>query len=377
MDVKKNKIRNSSYELMRIISMFLIVLDHVILHGNLLDNCTNSAVTLILRFILFLTLVHVNSFILLTGYFQSQSTFKQSSLWSVINANWFYRVIILTIFLSFGIITVDKVLFIKEILPINLNEYWFVKCYLLLYCISPFINKCLSSFDKKDFQKLLIVLFLIFSILPPITGLHFFDNDSHTLYHFTFIYIIGAYLRRYPLNESYLFKKMSNNLYQITLVIIFLISLCFNFINYSFFSSLTNISPVLKEFAGYFVKTAKMYNNPLIVIQSIAYFALFGTFVINSKFINKMASLTLGVYLIHDNSFVRDVLYKFLKVDNGPVSSYKVILYVLVVAIIIYIICLIIEFVRKVLFKVIYNLKISNKIRNNYYNYIANIHIIN
>lgn len=373
----KIKVRNSSYELMRIISMFLIVLDHVILHGKLLTNCTNPIVVMILRFILFLTLVHVNSFILLTGYFQSKSSFKQSNLWSIINANWFYRIVIMIIFLSLGMITVNKVTFIKEVLPLNLNEYWFVQCYLLLYCMTPFINKCLSAFDKKDFQRLLIVMFIIFSILPPITGLHFFDNDSHTLYHFIFLYIIGAYLRRYPLDKSYLFKKMSNNLYQIVLIIIFFTALCINFINYNFFSSISHISPVMKEFAGYIVDTAKMYNNPLIMIQSIAYFAFFGTFVINSKIINKIASLTLGVYLIHDNSFVRKNLYTILKVNSGPVHSYKVILYALVISIIIYLGCMLIEFIRKIIFKFIYNLKISERIRKRYYTYINNIHIMN
>ena len=77
--------RNSNHELMRIISMFLIVLGHSILFGNALKNSQNESVTMILMIWEFILLVHVNSFALLTGYYQSNSTFKQSALWKIIN----------------------------------------------------------------------------------------------------------------------------------------------------------------------------------------------------------------------------------------------------------------------------------------------------
>lgn len=87
--------RNSNYELMRIISMFMIVVYHIILHGNVLGNYQNEGAVLLTKFILFIAIVHVNSFILVSGYFQSTSKFKQSKLWSIINQSLFYRIIIL------------------------------------------------------------------------------------------------------------------------------------------------------------------------------------------------------------------------------------------------------------------------------------------
>ena len=74
--MNKTKIRNSNYELMRIVSMFLIVLYHVIYHGQVLQNCHNEGAKIILELLEFFTLVHVNSFILVSGYFQSTSRFK-------------------------------------------------------------------------------------------------------------------------------------------------------------------------------------------------------------------------------------------------------------------------------------------------------------
>ena len=85
--MNREKERNSSYELMRIVSMFLIVLYHVILHGKMIENCENAGLKILLELIKFFTLVHVNSFILVTGYFQINSKFNQKKLWSLIGSN--------------------------------------------------------------------------------------------------------------------------------------------------------------------------------------------------------------------------------------------------------------------------------------------------
>ncbi len=56
-------------------SMFLIVLYHVIFHGHVIKNTTGQ-LQLIFEFIQLSTMIHVNIFILITGYFQSKSSFS-------------------------------------------------------------------------------------------------------------------------------------------------------------------------------------------------------------------------------------------------------------------------------------------------------------
>ena len=70
-----SKERSSNLELMRIISMFFIVLGHVFLFGKLLE-VENKYLLLIYYFFEFILIVHVNSYVLVTGYFQSNSTIK-------------------------------------------------------------------------------------------------------------------------------------------------------------------------------------------------------------------------------------------------------------------------------------------------------------
>lgn len=67
--------RNSSFELMRIVSMIFIVIGHTLSWGGVTDSA-NDFLKLIIYIIYALIVVHVNSFVLLTGYYQVQSKFK-------------------------------------------------------------------------------------------------------------------------------------------------------------------------------------------------------------------------------------------------------------------------------------------------------------
>ena len=45
--------RTSNFELMRIVSMFMIVMGHIIIHGEVLENCQNDIIRLIITWIEF------------------------------------------------------------------------------------------------------------------------------------------------------------------------------------------------------------------------------------------------------------------------------------------------------------------------------------
>src|SRR5574344_2672576 len=65
----KSKGRNSNFELLRIVSMLMIVTWHVIVHSKAYDLTSGSTHILIQMFSALL-MIHVNSFVLLSGYFQ-------------------------------------------------------------------------------------------------------------------------------------------------------------------------------------------------------------------------------------------------------------------------------------------------------------------
>ena len=371
-----NNVRNSNHEIMRILSMFFIVLWHVILYGGVLTT-TNENVKVLCRLMQFIIVVHVNSFVLVSGYYQSNSKFKQSKVWQIINSSWFYRVIIMAIFLITGIEKISNVQIIKDILPVTVDNYWFIKMYLLLYCLSPFLNKLIDSLDKKSFQKLLLVNFIILSIIPNITNGEFIFNNGYTLYNFIYLYLIGAYLRLYPLEKSYFFKIFSTNLFRIIMIIIFIF--CVIIDNAIFYQGkqLSGINGVFDILSNTIEVNILNYSNPIVIIQSIAYFSFFTTLTIKSKVINKFSGLMLGVYFIHENDHLRSQLYTWLDILNIPKNSALILVEVIIMAVIIFVGCSIVEFTRQQLFHLISKNKLFQKIRNNYYNWVKTIHIVN
>ena len=159
----KDKVRKSNFELMRILCMFFIVLCHVIGKGNVLTNSHNQTLTVIVEFIQLLIVVHVDLFVLLTGYFQSKSNFKMSKMLKIIAQCLFYTIVIMLVLSLTGVITLSKVEIVKNIFVNFIGDYWFINIYLLLYAISPFLNIIIDNMNQSKYKKLLICCFVIFS----------------------------------------------------------------------------------------------------------------------------------------------------------------------------------------------------------------------
>lgn len=371
----KNKERNSNFELMRIIAMLFIVLWHIYLYGGIKNNprIINTNIAIIFEFISFILMVHVNSFVILTGYFQSKADFKIKKFFSLLDSMFFYRIIFLILFCSLGIITLTKAEMIDKIFT---RDYWFIQVYLVLYLVSPFLNIFIKKIDKKNYQKLLLVLFFILSIIPFITGNKtYVFNDGYNLSNFIYMYLIGGYLRKYPIKESYIFKILSKNLYRLVLVFVFILCFMINYMNTKTFGLLSSSNTVLGLINSNYSHIYNVYSNPFVIIQTISFFLLFESIDFKSKIVNKISSLVLGVYFIHENGFVRTYLYKWLKIDNGIVTSYKFILYVFLMAILIFVCSLIIEFIRQMIFKFIKSRKITKKIENKASIYIRSVRV--
>lgn len=366
-----SNVRKSNFELMRIVSMFMIVFWHIIIHGHVLENCQRESIKILFNIIEFICVVHVNSFVLCTGYFQSNSSFKMSSVIKNIILCIFYSIVIILVFsLIYGNYNYMNIL--KVLYTLGFGEYWFMTDYIILYCLSPFINKYIKSLNKKEFKKLLLVLFILFSMMQYISTISYLSNS---LYNFIFLYFIGAYLREYPLKKSFLFEKKSISFYRLVLLIVFIICVIYNFSTVYVAKNINSFSNVFSLIFTPIVDQSLQYSNPIVIIQTICYFCFFETLNLNSKFINNISKLTIGIYLISDNHLMRFNIYKLLKIDNGSIISYKYIIYTLFVAIFIYVVCAIIEWIRQNIFKFIYNRKLSIKWRNFYRKWIDSLGI--
>ncbi len=357
------KVRQSNYELMRIVSMLLIIIYHILIHGNVLNH-TTGVLNFIFLLLICITLVHVNSFVLVTGYFNYDKEFKWKKFWNIFLQAWFYQIIIVIILLVTGLLSIGgSYTLINVLSPLNYN-YWFIVCYLMLYLVTPFLNRLIINISQKEHKKLIILLFCLFCVIPFVTRQDLVSNDGFTLIQFVFMYFVGSYFRKYPIDKNYHFVKFSKNKLQIILfglMIFFCIAHFVSCLLSSYFLSFDN--PFFHDFGDNLRNYFTYYSSPFVIIQSVCYFLWFGTLTIKSKFINFIASLVFGVYLIHDNDFIRPIIYRWLGIDIGAMITGNLIVFkVFIYALLIFVVCIIVEFIRSKLFKFISNRKIVKKI---------------
>lgn len=366
--------RKSNFELMRIISMFFILVWHFIHNTNLLDRTTGFTHFLI-AFLYFILMIHVNSYIVVLGYFQSEKKFRFSKVLSLNNASWFYRILFVIIFIILGI-QITSADMVELLSPITLyKHYWFLATYILLYLLTPFLNKLIEKSSKADFHKLLFVLFLISSILPTIFGSGFYNNQhGHSILTFIFLYYIGAYLKKYPISESYHLKGMTQNSRKLLFMTLFFVLALFNtFLYQQGECLLISDHGVLRLLGTNITRFRLAYDNPILIGQTIVYFLYFSSVDLKSGLINKISKYLFGIYLIHDNFLVRSHLYKDFSLGLKNFSFPSLFVKIMVASIIVFVTCFLIEWLRQRIFGFFKKKKIAKTMREKFLNYCHSI----
>ena len=80
--MKNEKKRESNFELLRIISMIMIIAHHMILHSNLIYYNDYGIKKIIVSFVLYGGKIGVILFILISGYYMVDSKFKIKKFFS-------------------------------------------------------------------------------------------------------------------------------------------------------------------------------------------------------------------------------------------------------------------------------------------------------
>lgn len=326
-DVKK--VRDSRFEILRIICMVLIIMHHFACHGGWTKTSIDTTVNQgVLDFFIIGGKLGVNVFVLISGYFLSQSKFKLKKVLQLIAQILFFSISIYLILLIFGQTTLNWNSLRCAIFPLNYGN-WFMPYYLIMYCLSPFINVIINNIDSKKHLYLVLFLTILQIFIPAIFGATFFSNTAW----FITLYLIAAYIRLYP---NKIFDSFKFNL----------ISFVFLFV----------LIAVLNIFVGY---NAWSTTHLACVCCSITLLLTFkNSKEIKSNIINIISSTTLGIYLLHDNVLFSPILWKKLLCCPSHFSLpwYQFLLFAICCIIIIFISCFIIDILRQLLFNATYKL---------------------
>ena len=341
--------RNTSIELLRIISMIMIMFHHFAYHGNFEWNFNEVTLPhLWYDFILMGGKVGVDIFVLISGYFLIENTeklFQPKKLLKFWGQVVFYSIMtyLLSVMLRLNAFEIKQL--IKVCLPITYPGWWFASTYFMLYLIHPFLNKLLHGLSKKEYQYLILMMVLCWSIIPTATTQLF---ESNSLLWFVTLYGIAGYVNLYGGNQK-LQSKHYFSLYFMVLIITYTVSTTFLF-----------LGTKKEEWSTHAIDFFEIERLPILLMASTLFMG-FVTLKMNyHKWINMIASATFGVYLIHDSSYIRYYLWTNIFKINQYQDSTFLILYSILVVFILYVSCTMIDLIRKKLVEKPYMLFVNH-----------------
>ena len=136
------KNRNLGIDLLRIVSMYMVVILHVLGHGGILRNLEVLSLSYCVLWLLEITCYcAVNCYALITGYVMVNSKFKYKKIFYLWLDVLFWR-LLLTFIMNFMFPDlVGKKDFLYSVFNVMFNSYWYFSSYFALFFFIPFITQ--------------------------------------------------------------------------------------------------------------------------------------------------------------------------------------------------------------------------------------------
>ncbi len=315
--------RQSNIELLRIISIFFVLIGHafgVVLGLPDAHDIDAEPLNSFLRILLgAVALGGVNIFVLISGWFGIHPSKKGLAkyLYQVAFLLWgIYAVALLSGKADLNIDGIKTSLGIYE-------GYWFVMAYLGMYLLSPVLNAFADHATKRQFQTLLIGFYLFQCYYCWIMGMvNYFNGYSITF--FCGLYLTARYFRLYPI------QFIVRNAWSIYIVITLFLAVA---------------ATVGIRLVGSPLKLLR-YDNPLEIVASVCFLLGFLHIKLQSRGINALAKSCFAVYIIHFNPFVFPYFGEGVEWISGNFSSLLFVIAMFCYFILVYIICFVIDSLR-------------------------------
>lgn len=339
------KMRKSNFELLRIVSMFLILMSHAddIFGLAYLYNTTLGVMRIITDLFDWGGQVGVGCFVMLSGYFMvERKGCSPRKILKVYGEVYFYSFGIFLLWLCknsiYGTLEIKQVVteIVFAVFPILSVHYWFATVYIILLIMAPWLNRFVNGLCEREYKELMIILCIINIFLYGGVPGSFKGIFGGRLLPVIFYYLWGGYIRKSNLK--------ANNKKSICTVCACVIVLISTFSLITMFAIRFN-SSVIMEYRYYY----RELTSPLVFMIYTQIFLLFKDCnVSNSYIINTMAKCTFGVYLIHQNRIVSRNLNKALMIYQFA-NPLKVLITSLMTVMLLYLLFSFIDFLRNII----------------------------
>lgn len=333
--------RNIGIDILRNLAMFGVVVLHCIGHGSYLDSSNQGIMLLYI-----ICYCAVDVFVCITGYVYVNKKIKIARLAELWVTLVFWSIVLTSIIgvLSGQGITIKSI--ISSFFPIISGSWWFMSAYMLLLVCVPFLNKLIDNISKRE-HGLLIVIMIVYACLSLVVPLTkndvFYLNYGYSPIWFIFLYIIGAYIKKYqPLTK-------------LKALVLYIVFLMFTIIG----KEVTENTTILMYEDSMYDELVLSYVSPFVMLQAIGLLAFFSQLCVQSKLVvtivERISVATLGVYLISDQRQMRELIMSGLVNAEFMPSSFGILFKILICAVIIFVSCILLDMVRYKLFEKIKN----------------------
>lgn len=274
-----NKQRNSLIELVRIISMFMVLMLHVnfaaIGEPTQVEAIHQPLQTFVRVFFQMFANISVDLFVLISGWFSIRASAK--SLTKLL----YQCIFILALMYAIGLGMGKTVLSVNGILDCLFmrDNAWFITSYIGLFLLSPVLNSFVEHSTERQLRLLLMTFYAFQTIYGSLYISAGFISFGYSCFSFIGLYLLARYFRLY--GERLM--KYGSVVWATSLfiaVVMFFVSLYFGYLPISYtvlhYTSLTTVAGALGALLWIASLPAK-YN----------------------KIINFIAASCFAVYLIH------------------------------------------------------------------------------
>ncbi len=286
--------RNSSIEVVKLLALVLIIFSSVLPYGPTYQGGFDSYVDIRLAEFSMRNIVYTlfrwcgqfgdALFIVCSAYFLCDSKkFKAPKIYKMILDSWIISVLGLVTAMLFMSPTFSESL--KSLFPITFQRSWFVGCYIIYYLAHPFINNAVSNLNRAQFRRVVVILFILYSVLTMFGTYYYF-----TLFvSFICIHLFVMYNKKYELFKHSDKKDIITIVVSLSLILLWIVGINYLGSRYSFFTSKTLL------FCHYY--------NPLVIAIALSALNLAVRRQWKSEFVNKITALSLLIYLFHSSYF--------------------------------------------------------------------------
>lgn len=291
------KARNSNVEILRIVSMFLIIAFHIPL-----DEVAYSPIVLLTKsFFGGWGLLGVYIFVCISSWYMIGKRFRSRRIVSLLVQTSSY---ILGYYAVYLIVKIIKNESMPDILSFsrdffsgiigglfNYTYYWFVFPYILLCMLSPFLNYMIDGLSKRQLEKILIFgAVLLF-------WAHFDHGLIGDTYGFVYVYLLVGYLKIYG-------TKIVEKITWSKTLLLFLILVIFFAVSLYIGDTSNAVLSIIMKILNNTVACNSRSSVVLILCAMLIFFSTIKAEEKNNSKINYLASLMFGVYLFHCNDFI-------------------------------------------------------------------------